>query len=311
MVGTMALLMFIASGSASAGVAEVDLMVIPEKQPRWSNGDGAFQMTTWAHGFTSWGSVNFSADIMFEPGYSATPNALLLEVDPVLSIPRVFNFAMPKRSPLTDFGIAFQIKQGMFANDTPAIPLSALYGISLGFGGWLIDGLDVEILRRVSKPYVENYEIAYIDEGFDVTAIAYSDSWPYEASWNVGVTWYHTWEVGNTELYTRGFFDYWRSQYQTVEQWPEDRPGESYAGPTWEVPTSSGRFLAQPQLGWRFGKRLNFAIGIELELSHHVYLVPESTVTDCVDPIGTEEGIYCLAREPFTAQVGPYLGVRF
>ncbi len=296
---------------AQAAVSEVDLLVIPAKQPRWVYGMGTVQLSAWTAGYTAWGSLGASVDLLLGPDFDLAPSMLYFEVEPVLSIPKVLGRPIPQGYGLTDAGLTVQVKNGLVNERYQPLPLSLAIGPSLELGGTWIDGLRLDLMWRFWMPYTESYEIAYVDVDASIAEASYDDVWPIKPGLSVAVSWFHTWQLGPTEVFTRGMVDVWQQAFREVEQWPEDRPGEHYAGPTWEVSSSSWRVLAQPQLGLRFGKTLAYSVALEVELAHQAYLVPESDLSSCVDPINSDEGSYCLRRDPFTTQVGLLAGLRF
>jgi len=297
--------------AAQAALAELDLMVVPQKQPRWVYGSGAMQISAWSTGYTSWGALSYAVDLQLSPDFETTPTMVNVEFEPVLSLSKVLGTGIPEGYGLTDAGITAQLKNGFLNDRYQPVPMSVMVGPSLEFGGAWINGLRLDLMWRYTMPYEESYSIPYMNAYGDAVQSNYDDSWPIEPGLAVGLSWHHTWAMGTTEWFTRGFADAWQQEFTAVEQWPEDRPGEMNAGPTWAQTSSPWRALAQPQFGFRFGKSLAYAIAIELEFAHHIYLVPDADLSSCVDPVSSAEGIYCLRREALPAQAGLLFGLRF
>ena len=295
---------------ASAAITEVDLQIIPQKQPRWMMGDGSLALSALSTGYTSWGSVSASVDLQFAADFETTPSLFLVSATPVYSLQRLLNRPIPILG-ISDYGVFAQVKGGLSNSAYQPVTMRRVLGGSLSFGGGFFDILDLRVGHSAANAYTESYELSFGDGVGGVLTIPYEDSWTFGGGVSVATEWYNHWTIGKTELFTRGFVEAWTQPYESVEQWPDDRPGESFEGPTWLAETSPLRVLAQPSLGIRFGKRQNLIAAIEFEMTHNVYTAPRNDLSVCVDAIATTEGIYCLAQEAFTLQVGPMLGVQF
>jgi|GEM_PF-3569444 len=310
--GSLALLAAILTSTpAKAALAELDLMIVPQKQPRWVYGSGTMQISAWSSGYTSWGAMSYAVDLQFDADFEANPTMVNVEFEPVASIPKLLGMAIPEGYALTDAGLALQLKNGFLNDRYQPVPLSVALGPSIEFGGTWINGLRLDLMWRYTMPYEETYAVPYMDVYGVAVQTEYNDSWPIEPGIALGMSWHHTWPAGPLELFTRGFADVWQQAFMPVEQWSDDRPDEVYSGPTWAQNNASWRALTQPQIGVRFGKTLAYAIALEIEMAHNIYFVPEDDLSVCVDPVATSEGIYCLRREGFTAQAGLLLGLRF
>ena len=304
-------LLWAVSGAAQASVSELNLSPTPAKQPRWVYGQGALQLTAWSSGYTSWGSMGTAVDLLLGPDFTTTPTMMAIELEPVLSGPKVLGRPLPEGSVLSDVGLTAQLKGALINERFQPMPLSFMVGPSLEFGGARVDGLRLDLMWRLSRAYEESYEIPFLEGNGTITMYPYDDVWPIEPGLSIGLEGFHTWSLSRMELFARGFIDVWQQDFSEVEQWPEFRPDETSAGPTWAVASSAWRVLAQPQLGVRVGKKRALVLAVELELAHQIYMVPETELSSCTDPISSDEGSYCLQRDPLTTQVGPVLGLRF
>ncbi|MDQ7088385.1 MAG: hypothetical protein Q9Q13_11280, partial [Acidobacteriota bacterium] len=247
---------------AAAGTGEVEVHAVFDRNPDWYYGSGAsYLMTLRGNGFTSWGSFNYYLDVDFKPDRSTETDTLYLEVAPILSLSKTTGMTLPRW--LTDLGLTVQYNHGLADSRYQLIPQAWLFGTVLSFGGGAIDVLDVHLLRKKFKTYHEEYEIPYIDYfGYPQLATV-RDDWPYEDGWQVTVEWLKTWRAGKNEIFTRGFCDYWKQEWQVVEQWPDFYPGLMSKGPTWLAPGGEHKLICQPQVGYRFGMRGQYAVGTE------------------------------------------------
>jgi hypothetical protein len=309
--GVVSVLCLGLAGAAQASVSEVHILPTVAKQPRWVYGEGAVQLTAWSAGYTSWGSMGSAVDLLLGPDFTTTPTMMTVELEPVLSLPKVLGRPLPEGLVLSDVGLTAQLKGSIINERFQPMPLSLLVGPSLEFGGAWIDGLRLDLMWRMSRAYEESYEIPFLEGNGTITMYPYDDVWPVEPGLSFGLEGFHTWSLSRMELFARGFVDVWQQDFTEVEQWPEYRPDEVSAGPTWAVESSAWRLLAQPQLGVRVGKKRALVLAVELELAHQLYMVPETDLSMCTDPISADEGSYCLQRDPLTVQVGPVLGLRF
>ncbi len=256
-----------------AGTNEVEFHYVFDRNPEWYYDEGNYLVTLRGNGFTSWGSFSYYVDVDFAPRHGTETDSIYLEVTPILSLSKVFG--MRTGRVLTDVGLTLQYNHGLLNGRYQLIPEAWLYGVVLSFGGGGIDILDVHLLRKEYKDYHEEYELPYIDWwGYPQLATVH-DVWPYEPGWQLTVEWLKTWETANGhEIFTRGFCDWWRQEWATVEQWPKYYPGKKYKGPTWLAPGGENKLLCQPQVGVRFGRDNQFAFGTELEYSRNLYRVP-------------------------------------
>lgn len=312
MSGALILLLApMSGGTAAAAVSEFSISPTPAKQPRWVYGQGALQLGAWSAGYTSWGSLSTAVDVLLGPDYSLQPSMILVEFEPVLSIPKILGTALPERAPISDVGLTVQVDGGILSGRYQPMPMSLMVGSSLEFGGPQIDGLRLDVMWRTSQPYAESYEVPFLEGNGTITMYPYDDVWPIKPGIALGLEGFHTWSLARLEVFARGFVDVYQQAYAEVEQWPEDRPGERHAGPTWEAEVAPWRMLAQPQIGVRLGKKRSQVLALELELSHHIYMVPRTELSECTDPIAGDSGSYCLQREPLTVQLSPVFGLRF
>ena len=298
-------------GTAQGAVSEVNVQPIPAKQPRWVYGQGAVQLTAWSAGYTSWGSMGAAMDVLLGPDFTGRPTMMAVNLEPVLSVPKVLGTALPEGFFMSDVGLTVQLTGAIINESYQPMPLSAMVGPSFEFGGAWIDGLRLGVMWRKSRPYEESYEIPFLEGNGTITMYPYDDVWPIEPGLAIGLEGFHTWSLERFEVFAFGYIDVWQQDYTEVVQWPEFRPGERSAGPTWEAPASAWRMLAQPQLGVRLGKSRSYVVALELEMAHQIYLVPETNTSECIDPVSSDAGSYCLEREDLTVQLGPVFGLRF
>ena len=101
---------------ASAAITEVDLQVIPQKQPRWMMGDGSLALSALSTGYTSWGSVSASVDLQFAADFETTPSLFLVSATPVYSLQRLLNRPIPILG-ISDYGVFAQVK--VIAHERP------------------------------------------------------------------------------------------------------------------------------------------------------------------------------------------------
>ncbi len=283
--------------NALAGVGELEIHTIPNRQPDWYYGDGNFQLTLRFNGYTSWGSFNGYLDVDLSPDFGTSSDVMYLELSPVFSLSKIAGLQTPDW--LTDVGLTVQYNHGLMDSRYQLIPRAWLGGVVLSFGGDTIDVLDVHLLYKTFASYEEDYEIPYMD-GDQPALWPVHDVWPIEDGWQITVEWANTWRTkGGHEVFIRGFVDYWVQEWKTVEQWPEAFPGFESKGPTWLRPASSGRFITQPQFGYRFGYANQFAVGTELEYTHNLYREPD------------DDGIHLYRMMGSTFQASLFFSVRF
>ncbi len=285
------------ASTALAGVGEIEIHIIPNRQPDWYYGDGNFQLTLRSNAYTSWGSFNAYLDVDMSPDFGTSNDVEYLEIAPIFSLSKLAGLKPPGW--LTDVGLTVQYNDGLMDNRYQLIPTAWLGGIVLSFGGSAMDVLDLHLLYKTFSAYEEDYEIPYLD-GNQPALWPVHDVWPIKDGWQVTLEWAKTWRTGKGhEIFARGFFDYWIQSWATVEQWPDVYPGFESKGPTWLHPASSVKIVTQPQFGYRFGYANQFAVGTELELTHNLYREPD------------DDGEHLYRLKDFTFQMSLFFSVRF